>query len=176
MAVQPDSEDQQQERLLPSRPIRQADFLPFGSVVWPQSDGTPWQIGDAALSLDQGAPRLYLMTLSAPGLRFCELARHRQVSQCLGVMDPHAWYLVVGRPDHPIDQAFDPIHDLQAFQIPPRCLVVLHPGTWHAGPLFDAPAELVFCNLELRDTNLNDRSLLSLSGGSLGRVLPPATS
>ena len=51
---------------------------------------------------------------------------------------------------------------LQVFSVPPRCIVKLHPGTWHAGHLFERPTELVFCNLELRDTNAKDRAVLPL--------------
>ena len=46
--------------------------------------------------------------------------------------------------------------NMRAFRIPPGVYIKLHCGTWHAGPLFDAPEELDFANLELADTNVTD--------------------
>ena len=112
------------------------------------------------LQFEGGPPRLYLMTLAARGLAVEDLARHQRVSQALGSVDGHPWFLVVARPDHPSDRPLDPERDLQAFRIPPRRLVVLRPGTWHAGPLFSTPAEMVFINLESRTTDDDDVMLL----------------
>jgi hypothetical protein len=50
--------------------------------------------------------------------------------------------------------------------------VTLHRGTWHAGPLFARPAQLVFCNLELRDTNSHDRLTLPLKEGQEAEIRP----
>ncbi|SBO43270.1 ureidoglycolate lyase [Cyanobium sp. NIES-981] len=141
-----------------------AAFAPFGFVIQPQPDADPWQPGDAELHFRGGPPRLYLMTLPPRGLALSELARHRLVSQALGAIDSPDWFLVVARPDHPADRPFDPATDLHAFRIPSRRLVVLHPGTWHAGPLFEGPGERVFLNLESRTTNLDDRTLLPIGG------------
>ncbi|MFQ6537831.1 MULTISPECIES: ureidoglycolate lyase [Aphanothece] len=141
-----------------------AAFAPFGFVIQPQPDDAPWCPGDAVLQFGGGPPRLYLMTLPPRGLGFAELARHRRVSQALGAIDDQAWFLVVARPDHPAGRPFAPAADLHAFSIPPRRLVVLHPGTWHAGPLFAGPAERVFLNLESRTTNRDDRTVLAIGG------------
>lgn len=140
-----------------------AAFAPFGCVIQPQPDGDPWRPGDAVLRFGGGPPRLYLMTLTRRGLAFRELARHRLVSQALGAMDAHPWFLVVARPVHPADRPFDAATDLHAFRIPPCCLVLLHPGTWHAGPLFEGPDERVFLNLESRTTNLDDRTVCAVA-------------
>jgi hypothetical protein len=112
-------------------------FAPFGFVIEPQPDGAPWRSGDAVLPFGGGPPRLYLMTLPCRGLAFKELARHRLMSLALGAMDDHAWFLVV----------------------------VLHPGTWHAGPLFEGLDQRVFLNLESRTTNLDDRTMQAIGGG-----------
>lgn len=40
--------------------------------------------------------------------------------------------------------------------------IKLHLGTWHAGPLFEAPSASFF-NLELMDTNQRDHETLALS-------------
>ena len=140
-------------------------FAPYGQVIWPEEDGCDWQLGDAELDLNQGLPRLYLMRLAAKELRVRELAAHRQVSQCLGVMDPYPWQIAVAPASHSADQPIDATTEIQAFTVPPRCILKLHRGTWHAGPLFQSPAELVFCNLELRDTNSTDRLTLPLLPG-----------
>jgi ureidoglycolate hydrolase len=142
-----------------------AAFAPFGSVIHPQPDDVPWRQGDAELHFGGEPPRLYLMTLPPGGLELADLARHGRVSQVLGAIDGQAWFLVVARPDHPADRPFDPTTDLHAFRIPPRRLVVLHPGTWHAGPLFEGPAERVFLNLEARSTNVDDSIVLPIAGG-----------
>jgi hypothetical protein len=47
---------------------------------------------------------------------------------------------------------------LGAIDGPAWFLVVLHPGTGHAGPLFEWADERVFLNLESRTTNLDDRT------------------
>lgn len=145
---------------LPASTITAASFAPFGDVIEPRPDGDPWRPGDAELQFEGGPPRLYLMTLAARGLEVEDLARHQRVSQALGSVDGQPWYLVVARADHPSDRPPDPARDLQAFRIPPRCLVVLRPGTWHAGPLFSTPAEMVFVNLESRTTDDDDVTLL----------------
>ena len=46
--------------------------------------------------------------------------------------------------------------NMRAFRIPPGVYIKLHCGTWHAGPLFEAPEALDFANLELADTNVTD--------------------
>jgi ureidoglycolate hydrolase len=157
---------------LAAEPLSSAAFAPYGQVIWPQGDDGDWQPGDAELQLSQGAPRLYLMQLPARGLRFRELAAHQQVSQCLGVMEPHPWQIAVASASHPGDQPIDGACQLRAFTMPPRCILKLHPGTWHAGPLFNSPKELVFCNLELRDTNSKDRLTLPLAEGQEAEIRP----
>ena len=148
---------------LTAEPISNANFAPFGQVIWPEADGRDWQPGDPELTLHLGQPRLYLMQLRAPGLRVNALAAHRLVTQCLGSMESHAWQIVVAAASHREDQPLDAKTNLRAFSVPPQCIVRLHRGTWHAGPLFESPAELVFCNLELHDTNSRDRAVLPLN-------------
>ncbi len=147
-------------------------FAPYGQVIWPEEDGCDWQLGDAELDLNQGLPRFYLMRLAANELRVRELAAHRQVTQCLGVMDPYPWQIAVAPASHSADQPIDATTEIQAFTVPPRCILKLHPGTWHAGPLFAHPGELVFCNLELRDTNSQDRLTLPLAEGQEAEIKP----
>ena len=137
-------------------------FAPFGTVIQPRPDGDPWREDDAVLQFEGGPPRLYLMALPNRGLTFTELARHQQVTQALGAVDDQPWFLVVARPDHPADRPFNATEDLHAFCIPPHQLVVLHVGTWHAGPLFIGADERVFLNLESRTTNINDLTILSI--------------
>jgi ureidoglycolate lyase len=47
------------------------------------------------------------------------------------------------------------LDDINAFRIPGDVAVVLHKGSWHAGPLFEGD-EQSFFNLELADTNVVD--------------------
>ena len=157
---------------LAAEPLSSGAFAAYGQVIWPQGDNGDWQPGDADLHLNQGPPRLYLMRLQARGLTFRELAAHQRVSQCLGVMEPHPWQIAVAPGSHPAAQPMDAASQLRAFTVPPRCIVKLHPGTWHAGPLFAHPRELVFCNLELRDTNSQDRLTLPLAQGQEAVIRP----
>ncbi|MEB3172348.1 MAG: ureidoglycolate lyase [Cyanobacteriota bacterium] len=120
---------------LPSQPLTSERFAPYGQVIWPQSDEADWQPGDAELELNQGKPRLYLMRLQAPGLRFRVLAAHRRVSQCLGVVDGHLWHIAVAAAQHPSDQPLDARTQLQVFTVPPGCIVKLHRCTWRRAPV-----------------------------------------
>ncbi len=110
------------------------------------------------------------MRLAAKELRVQELAAHLQVTQCLGVMDPYPWQIAVAPASHSAEHPIDATKEIQAFTVPPRCILKLHRGTWHAGPLFQSPAELVFCNLELRDTNSTDRLTLPLLPGQEAEI------
>jgi len=48
------------------------------------------------------------------------------------------------------------LEEIIALRIPGNCSIKLNQGTWHADPYFDE--EFVdFYNLELSDTNINDR-------------------
>ena len=153
-------------------PLSSEAFAPFGQAIWPESEALDWQPSDAELDLNQGLPRLYLMRLAAKPLRVQELAAHRQVTQCLGVMEPYPWQIAVAPASHSAEQPIDATTEVRAFTVPPLCILKLHRGTWHAGPLFESPAELVFCNLELRKTNSTDRLTLPLLPGQEAQIRP----
>lgn len=131
-------------------------FAPFGQVVAPTEDGKPFDEEDAQLELSAGLPRFYIMRLPPRGRRFSRITYHARVTQCLGGVQPRAWYLGVAVPtlslDRPPAQA-----DLVAFRIPHGVCIKLHRGTWHAGPLFDGEA-MDFINLENADTNVTDHN------------------
>eukprot|EP00887_Chlorella_sp_A99_P000122 scaffold16.g122.t1 len=139
-------------------------------VVAPTEDGKPFDEEDAQLELSAGLPRFYIMRLPPRGRRFSRITYHARVTQCLGGVQPRAWYLGVAVPtlslDRPPAQA-----DLVAFRIPHGVCIKLHRGTWHAGersarrdaltgaggPLFDGEA-MDFINLENADTNVTDHN------------------
>lgn len=95
-------------------------------------------------------------------------------------------------PSPPALQRFPAAADIVAFRIPPGVFVKLHPGTWHAGPLFEpgacvrrrraegggggeaAPPTMAFANLEMADTNVTDHNthVYWERGGFV--VVPPA--
>ncbi len=127
-------------------------FQPYGQVILPSADGKPFDREDAQLVLAPGIPRFYIMRLSHKGRRFHRITRHQRCSQCLGSLGGLAWWLAVCPPslgDRP-DRS-----QLQVFTVPGDRFLKLNPGTWHAGPLFEAES-LDFYNLELSDTNLTD--------------------
>jgi len=145
-----------QERLLFPSLIVPSSFAPFGQVIAPSEDGTPFGPADAELTLNNGTPRLYIMRLRQRGLAIDRITRHVRVTQCLAAMGGGEWLLAVAPPLAPDDRAAmpDPA-SIQAFRIAGPIGIKLHRGTWHAGPFFETP-EMDFLNLELADTNEAD--------------------
>lgn len=137
-----------------------ADFAPFGQVILPSEDGTPFGPDDAQLVLSSGTPRFYAMRLLQRGNCFDRITRHRHVTQCLGSMMGVAWRIAVA-PPAPDRDAPDP-DAIRAFDVPGDRFIKLHAGTWHAGPYFDA-GHADFYNLELADTNVVDHDTCRLA-------------
>ncbi|EFJ10832.1 hypothetical protein SELMODRAFT_426828 [Selaginella moellendorffii] len=120
-------------------PITEVNFRPFGQLLGKIGDGCEYGSGDAQLNLANGIPRFYLMELKKTGLRFKRITHHARVTQCLGSVGAHPWYMAVFKIDGPR-------------------FIKLNEGTWHAGPLFDDRDSMVFYNLELSDTNVVDHT------------------
>ncbi|MBE7384135.1 MAG: ureidoglycolate lyase [Leptolyngbya sp. SIO1E4] len=133
-------------------------FAPFGQVIFPTTDGDHYGPMDAQLKLDEGIPRFYIMQLAGRGRQFRAITRHQKCTQCLGSLAGAEWWMGVAPPN----EARDPDPEaIRAFRIPGNCFIKLHVGTWHAGPLFDAPV-VDFYNLELSDTNITDHHTCNL--------------
>ena len=131
-------------------------FAPYGSVVAPRAGSDPVRAEDAPLDLGGGKPRFYAMRLPPRGLTVTAITRHRRVTQALASVGGHTWFLAVAPPLAVDDPAAEPaLDDIRAFRIPGDVAVMLHKGTWHAGPLFEGN-EQSFFNLELADTNDTD--------------------
>jgi len=182
---------------LVAAPISAEAFAPFGWVVEPRGDGDqfcpalePRLEGFDTPSSSSAVPRLYVMRLpSDRGRKFRDIARHDKVTQTLcGLGASLPWLLAVA----PAAVEKPRAADLVAFAVPPRVAVTLKRGTWHAGPLFDAPGRaeegqggrtwkragggkeeaneaeeeegVDFLNLELSDTNEKDRTLSAFAG------------
>ena len=154
---------------LKALPITTEAFVPFGQVIWPQTDNTPFSLQDAQLDLSQGTPRFYIMQLRQRGRVFTRITRHLRCTQCLGALNGQTWFLGVAPP---IAKARDRTilrpkniapcpEEIVAFKIPGNCFVKLNGGTWHAGPYFDAEA-VDFYNLELSNTNIVDHTTCDL--------------
>jgi ureidoglycolate hydrolase len=143
---------------LKAEPITPETFAPFGQVIFPSQDGAAYGPDDAQLKLDEGIPRFYIMRLEAKGRKFQAITRHRRCTQCLGALAGAEWLMAVAPPGDAADP--DPA-TIRAFHIPGNCFIKLHVGTWHAGPLFDAPV-VDFYNLELSDTNVVDHQTCHL--------------
>ena len=137
-------------------------FAPYGSVIAPMDDGLPFGATDAPLDLTGGTPRLYAMRLPARGLTVTRITRHRRVTQALASVGGHEWFMAVAPPLAVDDPAAEPaLGDIRAFRIPGDVAILLHKGSWHAGPLF-TEAEQSFFNLELTDTNEVDHHTCNL--------------
>ena len=138
------------------QPLTAKAFAPFGTVIAAQDDGLPFGPQDAPLDLSQGTPRFYSMRIPGRGRAVPQITRHRRVTQVLASVGGMPWLIAVA-PPLALDQAdAEPALDsIRAFRVPGDLAVLLHRGTWHAGPLFDAPWASFF-NLELADTNITD--------------------
>ena len=140
----------------------EAGLAPYGTLVQPAEDGAPLAADDARLDLGRGTPRFYIMRLRSRPLSVSRITRHRRVTQCLAALRGEEWMLVLAPPGDPDDPAAQPDRtQLAAFRFSGPQAVILHRGTWHAGPLFTAP-EVDFINLELTDTNEVDHSTVAL--------------
>lgn len=134
--------------------ITPENFRPYGQVIFPTEDGKVFDANDAALVLDKGTPRFYIMRLQSRGRKFHQITRHVQCTQCLGSLQGKDWLIAVCPPNNDAEQP--DVEKIAAFRIPGNCFVKLEIGTWHAGPYFEH--EVVdFYNLELSDTNVVDR-------------------
>ncbi len=132
--------------------ITSENFRPFGQVIFSTADGKFYDDKDAQLSLNLGNPRFYIMRLHYQGIKFHQITRHSQCTQCLGALEGKDWFLAVAPPT---EDKQPKIESIKAFHIPGNCFIKLAVGTWHAGPYFNH--EIVdFYNLELQDTNIVD--------------------
>lgn len=144
------------------QPATAAALAPYGTLVEPAEDGAPLFPADPRLDLGRGTPRFYIMRLRSRPLGVSRITRHRMVTQCLAALRGEDWMLVLAPPGDPDDPAAQPdCARLAAFRFSGAQAVILHRGTWHAGPLFKAP-EADFVNLELADTNEADHTTAAL--------------
>ncbi|KAL3719029.1 hypothetical protein ACJRO7_004039 [Eucalyptus globulus] len=154
-------------------------FRDFGQVIEASPDGDVFGPKDAQLDLSRGIPRFYIMHLEDRPLKFSDITHHASVTQCLGSIGGHPWYLGVAKPSIAApgevkDEATEnlkqswcghfyvppALDDVYVFRISGSKFVKLHWGTWHAGPLFRAD-KMDFYNLELSNTNVVDHTLHS---------------
>lgn len=131
-------------------------IAPYGTLIEPSADGTPFGAGDADLDLSEGTPRLYIMRLRQRPLVIRGITRHSKVTQCLASMKGEEWFIGLAEPG----DAPDP-DEIKVFRMGGDVALALHAGTWHAGPFFTAPS-VDFLNLELTDTNENDHETARL--------------
>lgn len=131
--------------------VTPAGFEPYGVVLTPMEDGTPFTAEEAVLDVSNGIPRFHLMHLENKPATFVRVTRHRETTQTLMAVGDVEWTIAVAAPG--IDEPG--LDDLRAFRIPPRTAITMRKGTWHAGPFFAEPS-MDFVNLELDDTNVTD--------------------
>ncbi|CAI9759246.1 unnamed protein product [Fraxinus pennsylvanica] len=171
--------DEQFTAVIKLKPIEATPetFQEFGQVIEASIDGEEFGPHDAQLDLSHGIPRFYIMHLEDRALKFSEITHHASVTQCLGSIGSHVWYLGVGKPS-----IVDPteikgttgadvvqshcghfyvppaVDDIHAFRISGPKFLKLNRGTWHAGPLFTEKT-MDFYNLELSNTNVVDHTI-----------------
>lgn len=138
-----------------------AAIAPFGTLITPGEDGTPFGAGDATLDLGQGTPRLYIMRLTQKPLLVRGITRHSRVTQCLASTGGQDWFVCLAAPlDPDAPEQPDPAR-IACFRIGGGVALALKRGTWHAGPFFTEPS-MDFLNLELSDTNETDHHTVRL--------------
>ncbi|KAF2318592.1 hypothetical protein GH714_009201 [Hevea brasiliensis] len=107
------------------------------------------------------------MELQGRPLKFSTITHHASVTQCLGSIGGHVWYLGVAKPsildsketERDVVQSHcghfyvpPAVDEVRVFRISGPKFIKLHLGTWHAGPLFEGDS-MDFYNLELSNTN-----------------------
>ncbi|KAM7274886.1 hypothetical protein ACFE04_016752 [Oxalis oulophora] len=143
-------------------------FKEFGQVCEASTDGGKFGPQDAQLDLTRGIPRFSIMHLENQPLKFQTITHHANVTQCLGSIGAHVWYLGVSKPsildsDHNKSEKiirtsksghlYEPpkVDDVRVFRIAGPKFIKLNRGTWHDGPLFKE-TQMDFYNLELTNT------------------------
>ncbi|ONI24003.1 hypothetical protein PRUPE_2G218200 [Prunus persica] len=155
-------------------------FEEYGQVVEASPDGEEFGARDAQLDLSHGVPRFYIMHLEDRPLKFSKITHHASVTQCLGSVGGHVWYLGVAKPTIVDKQTLESkdregknvaqsrcatghfyvppaVANVRVFKITGPKFLKLNHGTWHAGPLFRADT-MDFFNLELSNTNVVDHT------------------
>lgn len=73
-------------------------FKDYGQVIQASPDGDQFGPHDAQLELSRGIPRFYIMHIKDRKLKFSKITHHASVTQCLGSIGGHVWYLGVAKP------------------------------------------------------------------------------
>ncbi|ESQ52206.1 hypothetical protein EUTSA_v10017274mg [Eutrema salsugineum] len=149
-------------------------FANYGQVIEASGDGDHFGPNDAQLDLSRGTPRFYIMRLQDRSFGFSKITHHANVTQCLGSIGGHVWYLGVAKPSLIEDDggrrgdnvesgsgghlyAPPAVEEVRVFKVSGPKFVKLNRGTWHAGPLF-RDSSMDFYNLELSNTNEVDHT------------------
>jgi len=130
-------------------------FAPFGVVLRPLVDGTPFTTEEAALDVSEGTPRFYLMVLEDKPLEFTRITRHLHTTQTLVSVGGSEWFIAVAPAGDLSEDGIPALGAIRAFSVPGNVAITLHKGTWHSGPYFVGD-RVDFVNLELSDTNVVD--------------------
>uniref|UniRef100_A0A2N9IJK0 Ureidoglycolate hydrolase n=1 Tax=Fagus sylvatica TaxID=28930 RepID=A0A2N9IJK0_FAGSY len=155
-----------------------ASFQEYGQVIEASPDGAEFGPQDAQLDLTRGIPRFYIMHIEDRPLKFSSITHHASVTQCLGSIGGHVWYLGVAKPSivdntevkddtggyNNIVQSrcghfYVPpaVENVRVFRVEGSKFLKINQGTWHAGPLFKGDT-MDFYNLELSNTNVVDHT------------------
>ncbi|XP_057981900.1 uncharacterized protein LOC131167105 isoform X2 [Malania oleifera] len=154
-----------------------ATFEEYGQVIEASSGAEEFGPHDAQLDVARGIPRFYIMHLEGRSRQFFAITHHASVTQCLGSIGGHVWYLGVAKSSMLDSNEIEgdehgknvvrshcghfyvppAVSDVCAFRISGPKFLKLNRGTWHAGPLFTADA-MDFYNLELSNTNVVDHT------------------
>lgn len=119
------------------------------------------------------------MRLEGQSFRFSTITHHANVTQCLGSVGGHVWYLGVAKPSliedvggergtRVVESGSDghlyappTVEEVRVFRFSGPKFVKLNRGTWHAGPFF-SDSSMDFYNLELSNTNVSEGVFFSV--------------
>lgn len=119
------------------------------------------------------------MRLEGRSFGFSTITHHANVTQCLGSVGGHVWYLGVAKPSliedadgergtRVVESGSDghlyappTVEEVRVFRFSGPKFVKLNRGTWHAGPFF-SDSSMDFYNLELSNTNVSEGVFFSV--------------
>ncbi|KAJ0102352.1 hypothetical protein Patl1_06173 [Pistacia atlantica] len=90
-----------QKEVVKLKPIEatKESFAEFGQVIEASPDGEEFGPQDAQLDLSGGTPRCSTLCIwRTRPLKFSTITHHASVTQCLGSIGGHVWYLGVAKP------------------------------------------------------------------------------
>jgi ureidoglycolate lyase len=157
-----------------ARPLEDAAFAPFGSVLAPRGDRRPIDLYGGTIDVYRGGPidadvpiEFLISRSSVREFRVNFLERHLHLAQSFFSLAGGGFIAVVARPEAKLGEHGIPeVDEIHAFLVPTGCGITLHRGTWHEPPfpLGDNLIRLTTSHADLSaglESVLNERNEIS---------------